>query len=51
MFVVFSFSRPLIIALAASNGLDLSGGHGRGGGEEDESFLSFEELLLGAGRA
>ena len=24
---------------------------GSGGGEEDESFLSFEELMLGAGRA
>ena len=51
MFAVFAFGGPLIIAPAASNGLDLSGGHGRGGGEEDESFLSFEELLLGAGRA
>ncbi len=38
-------------APAPSNGLDLSDSRSRGGGEKDESSPSFEELVLGAGRA
>ncbi len=51
MFAVFGFDGPLITAPASSNGFDLSGSRGRGGGEEDESFPLLEELLLGAGGA
>ncbi len=50
IFAVFAFCRPSITAPALSNGLDLSGSRSRGGREEDESFPSFEELVLGAGR-
>ncbi|KAF6238790.1 hypothetical protein HO173_003297 [Letharia columbiana] len=40
-----------LYAGAPSNGLDLSSSRSRGGGEEDENFPSFEELVLGAGAA
>ena len=37
-------------APAPSNGLGLSGSRSRGGGEEDESFPYFEELVVGTGK-
>lgn len=39
------------LAPGLSNGPDPIGGHGGGGGEEDESYPSVEELLLGIGGA
>lgn len=46
IFAVFAFCRPSITASVLSNGLDLSGSRSRGGREKDESFPSFEKLML-----
>ena len=50
-FAFFAFCRPSIIAPADSNGIDFSDNRSRGGGEEDENFPSFEEVMLGVGGA
>ncbi len=50
-FAFFAFCRPSIIAPVPSNGLDLSDNRSRGGGEEDEKFPSFEEVMFGVGGA
>ena len=47
MFTVLGFSGLSITVSGPSNGLDLSGGHGRGGGEKEESLPAMEKLLLG----
>ena len=48
IFAVFIFCRPLLIALAPLNRLDLNSSRSRGGEEENENLLFFEELVLGA---
>ncbi len=53
LFTILSFCGPSVTAPNSWNGLDLSGGYGRGDGEEDESFhllasLEVVQQLAGA---